>query len=244
MLALFGKKKNAIADYTSLHTDVHSHLVPGIDDGAAALEESLEMIAGLMALGYTKAITTPHIYADFYPNTPTTITQGLVTVQAAIADRGWAFRIEAAAEYFLDVPFLELLQTQPLLTFGKQYLLFETSHQQMPANLAGIVAQMRAKGYLPVLAHPERYSWCWDRYERYAELRTMGLLFQCNINSFSGHYSPVVKKAAEHLANSRMVDLLGSDAHGMRHIALMQRSLENKHLQQLLTENTLLNKTL
>lgn len=245
MFGLFGRRKQpAIPDYSTLQADVHSHLVPGIDDGAETMQTALAMVQGLMALGYSRAITTPHVYAALYPNSHDTILRGAAALQQAIVQQGWPFSVQAAAEYFLDDNFLQLLHSEPLLTFGDQYILFETSHQHQPANLVAVVQQIRGLGYRPVLAHPERYSWCWRRFALYDELRAMGLLFQCNINAFSGHYSPIVKKAAEYLASHNSIDFLGSDAHGMRHLDLMPRSLRHRAIQQLLAQNTLLNKTL
>ena len=212
-----------------LEVDMHSHLIPGIDDGVSTIEESIVVINQLKALGYRKSITTPHIMGDFFKNTPENINAGLKELKDEIKNRGIEFEIEAAAEYYLDEWFLEKLDhSNELLTFGEGYLLIETSYMNKPVNLNKYIFEILSKGLTPVLAHPERYIYMYDSYEGYKDLYERGVKFQININSLSGYYSQGAQHIAEKLIRDGMVDFLGTDCHGNKHIESLKKSLRTK----------------
>jgi len=243
---LFSKstKTKIPADLSVLQTDFHSHFIPGIDDGAKTIEESVNLIRGISEFGYKKAITTPHIMGDFYQNTPEIINSGMEKVKQAVKDAGIEIELEAAAEYYLDYEFESKIASKNLLTFGNNYVLFEVSYLNAPDSLADIIFKLQTSGYKPILAHPERYPFWYHSFEKYEELKDKGVLLQLNINSLTGHYSPMTKKIAERLIDKNMIDFLGSDCHHEGHLQLMKKALYEKSLHKLLESGMLKNATL
>jgi tyrosine-protein phosphatase YwqE len=214
---------------------MHAHFLPGIDDGATTLEESLFLIKKLMDCGYTKLVATPHIMNDFFKNTPEIIYSKLFLVKEAVMAQGWNIEIEAAAEYYLDEWFMGMLQNNsPLLTFSNRYLLFETSFINQPALLHEAIFLMQSLNYKPVLAHPERYIYFQENFEKCAELHSNGVLMQININSLSGYYSAPAQLLAEKLIDKKMVHFAGTDCHTMKHIKALQLTHTKKYYSKLL----------
>lgn len=254
-LNLFGKStiSKTPADLSVLRCDMHSHFIPGIDDGAKTMEESVALISEFAKLGYKKVVTTPHIMSDAYPNTPEIILEGLAQVRVALKTAGIPIEIEAAAEYYLDFDFEKSIEEKKLLTFGKpgpnaasgNYVLFELPFINPPDNLAGVVFKLLTNGYKPVLAHPERYNFWHPDFKKYEELVEKGVLLQLNLNSLSGHYSPAVQKIAERLIDQNMISYLGSDCHHLGHLEILKnRTVFEKSLHKLLESGKLLNSTL
>jgi len=233
----------------ALGADMHSHLLPGLDDGAETLTHSLDLLRALRALGYRKLIMTPHIMGDFFKNTPESIRAALQLLREAAAEADLGdLELDCAAEYYLD-EFLgrKLADGTEMLTFGgdKRYLLFETSYMNEPLNLYDIIFELSAQGYTPVLAHPERYTYFYGRLAEIEKLRRdHGVLLQVNLNSLAGYYSPAAKKVAEQLVDAGLVDFVGTDTHHLRHTdTLLRRTLLLPHLEKLL-QLPLLNNTL
>lgn len=231
-------------DLSVLGCDVHSHLVPNIDDGSKGIDDSVSMIKELNQLGYKKIITTPHIMGDFYRNTPETILGGLEHVTDALKENQIAVEMGAAAEYYLDYDLEKKLDNEKLLTFGKNYLLFEISYMNPPDNMYHVIFKMQTLGYKPVLAHPERYNFWHSDFEKYESFIDRGVLLQLNINSLSGYYSIPTKKIAEKMIEKKMISFLGTDCHHIGHVNLIKEVVYEKHLQQLIESGILLNKFL
>lgn len=242
----FFKKKKVGLEIPALlpfHTDIHSHILPGIDDGSPDVETSLQLVKGICDLGIRKTVATPHVIADMYRNTPATIHAALATLQAATQAAGMHIEISAAAEYMLDDYFLKLLNDdQPLLTVHKNIILTEQSYASPSGNLNEIAFEIMKKGYRPIMAHPERYFYYHDDYAQFGHLKDMGFLLQVNILSLTGHYGKHVTKAAKYLFEQDLADLVGTDMHHTRHLAIMQspenlalihRSLEKKVFNEL-----------
>ena len=228
---LFGESAPPEESFGALGVDMHSHILPGIDDGSESLERSLELVRAMQALGYRKLIMTPHIMSDFYRNTPEIIREKLELLRGAVQVAGIQMELGCAAEYYLDEGLLEKLDNnEELLTFGDKYLLFETSFLNEPLNLREAIFMMRSKGYKPVLAHPERYTYFYGKFDALASLREQGVLFQPNLNSLTGYYSPGAKDYAERLIEEGLVDFLGSDTHGLKHTVNLHKVLCSKHL--------------
>lgn len=232
------------ADLSILGCDVHSHLIPTIDDGAKSIQDSIHLIAELHALGYKKLITTPHIMSDYFKNTPDIILKGLNDVRTGLKKAKINIEIEAAAEYYLDYDFERKLAEDKLLTFGDNYLLFEISYLNPPDNLYNSIFKMQTQGYKPVLAHPERYNYFHNNFKIYESLIEKGALLQLNINSLTGYYSEPTKKIAQQMIEKGMISFLGSDCHHAGHIGLMQKAITENHLQQLINSGKLLNQSL
>lgn len=227
---------------------MHSHVLPGLDDGAETLEHSLELLRQLQDFGYRKLILTPHIMGDFYRNTPEGIGGALAALRTAAAAAGiTGLELDCAAEYYLDESFGRRLdQQEPLLTFGgeRQLVLFETSYINEPFNLHESVFNMQAAGYQPVLAHPERYTYLYGRFEELERLREQGVMLQVNLNSLAGYYSAGAKRVAEKLIDGGLVDLLGTDTHHSKHLhTLRTKTLTTPYLAKALAL-PLLNNTL
>lgn len=244
---IFGLKKNKLiepADISKLKVDIHSHLIPGIDDGAQTIEETIKIIKEFEKLGYKKIVTTPHIMSDYYKNTPEIILNGLKNVREAVSKQGLNIEIEAAAEYNLDADFEKLIDKGELLKFGENYLLFELPFFQEPPMLNDIIWKLQTKEYLPVLAHVERYTFWFSNWERIKELKDRGVLFQLNINSLTGHYGPEVKKLGEKLIDNNYVDFLGSDCHNINHVNLMKKAIKLPYLHKVINSDKIMNNKL
>lgn len=232
---LFGKKELNTLPGDPVLVDMHSHLLPGIDDGSQSLEESLELVQAFADLGYKKLITTPHIMGDFYKNNPTIIKGKLNELKQAVAEKGIEIDIQAAAEYYLDENFGRMLDSkEDMLTFGENYILFETSYLSEPSHLDEMVFKIKARGYWPVLAHPERYQYLYTGFEKFQEIYDTGISFQLNINSILGYYSKQAEHFALKLIEHNMVNFIGTDCHNMKHIEALKRSREAKKYQELL----------
>lgn len=231
---LFSKKPAGPAE-DFIFVDMHSHLIPGIDDGSKSLEESVSLVKDFVDLGYKKIITTPHIMGDFFKNTKETIYPGLKTLREKLIEEGIHIEIEAAAEYYLDEWFIEKLdKDEPLLSFGKRYLLFETSYMNASSQLHQAIFKLRSLGYIPILAHPERYTYLYaEGFDAFKKIYDMGVLFQINLNSLAGYYSKPAKVFAEKLIDNKMVDFVGTDCHGQRHIDVLRKVKASSYYKKL-----------
>ena len=153
------KKKQAKLDpidFSNIKVDIHSHLIPGIDDGAKSVEDSLALIKELVKYGYKKIITTPHVMSDLYKNDSTTIISGLEKIRKRLKEESIDIEFEAAAEYYVDYDFEQRIGKEKFLTFGDNYLLIEFSFLEAPRNLYDIIFKLQLEGYKLVLAHPAR----------------------------------------------------------------------------------------
>lgn len=219
---------------STLHADMHSHLIPGIDDGAKTIEDSLELIQFLHGKGYNKLITTPHVMSDYFRNTPEIILSGLETVRAAVKEAGIPVTIEAAAEYYIDDGFSRKMEEEKLLTFGENYLLMEVSYINPPDSVSEVFFRSQVLGYRPVLAHPERYPFWYRDLEQYRRFYEMGVTLQLNLNSLCGYYGPDAKRIAEKLIDMEIIGALGTDMHHTRHAKALEMTTHERYLQKVL----------
>lgn len=242
---LFGKKEQQLADFSQFGVDFHSHLVPGIDDGSKSLDESVELVTALQIMGFSRIITSPHIFPGTYNNTPEIIRSGVTALNEELSARSIDMIVEPAAEYYIDETFMDKVESGDLLTFGSNYLLFEFSFVFMPPNFAELAFQLNSKGIKPILAHPERYPFLHSpKLEKYRKLKDAGVYFQLNIASLTGHYSKQVKKIAEKLITDEMIDFVATDMHHKGHIEVLNQALFSPYLKQLANNEYLLNQTL
>ncbi len=239
----FGKKKKKVNEFRLL-TDIHSHILPAIDDGSKSLEESIDMLRGMQDTGYSKVITTPHIMADVYRNTPKIVREKLYILREEARTRGLYIEIDTAAEYYLDDGFLEHLNSGDILSFGDNYLLFETSYMDRPINMEEMIFEIQSAGFKPVLAHPERYRYINNLEYDYSKLKDLGVLFQLNLNSLIGGYGKSAKQKAEFLVKQGWVSFLGSDAHGLKHIEGIKKVKKLSLFDTIFRNNNILNDTL
>jgi tyrosine-protein phosphatase YwqE len=245
---LFGKKTNTLLqepiNLGDLHTDIHSHLIPGIDDGSKTMEESIELVKAVQALGYRKMITTPHIMNDYYKNTPEIILQGLDELRNALAKANVDMEIEAAAEYMLDDGFEDKLKKGNLLTFGNNYVLVEMSYMAEPPNLSNLLFNLQTEGYQVVLAHPERYNYWHNQYHKYEEMSDRGVFLQMNINSLTGWYSESSQKMSQKLIAENRISFLGTDLHNQNYLDELLKSRFYSELPALISNPRILNRQL
>lgn len=247
MFPFFRKKENDFTPGAALKVDMHSHLIPGIDDGAPDTATSIRLIRGLAGMGYRKVITTPHIMQGVYPNTSGIIREGLDHLKAELQNHtDLSIEIEAAAEYFMDLHFENLVEADDLLYFGKEkYVLVEMSFMAPSPNYENILFSLFNKGYTPILAHPERYTYWHHHPEIFERIAQMGCKLQVNLLSLTGYYGKDVMKAGEGLVQSGLADFLGTDAHHQRHVnALINYRLVNRKLTTVLGSTTFLNEQL
>jgi tyrosine-protein phosphatase YwqE len=247
IFSIFRKKPKRLSspvDLSVLGCDVHSHFIPGIDDGAKNMEDSIGMIAALHNMGYKKIITSPHTMSDFYRNTTEGILSGAENVRSELKKQDIPVEFSAVSEYYLDYDFERKLEEGNLLTFGNKYLLFEISYMNPPDNLFHVIFNMQLKGYKPVLAHPERYNFWHREFDKYETFIDKGVLLQMNINSLTGYYSIGTKKVAEQMIDKNMISFLGTDCHHMGHINLMKEVVYEPYLEKLIGSGTLLNNSL
>jgi len=224
MFSIFKKKPLKVTDISWLGVDMHSHLLPGIDDGAKTLADSVSYIKALQDLGFEKLICTPHIFHELYPNSKETILPALTLVKTALEVANVGVVIDAAAEYMVDEHF-EI--TGDLQCLPNNYLLIEMSYLNETPNIEQVIFNLQIKGYKVILAHPERYNFYHKEHSRYHRLKDMGCLFQLNLLSVIGYYGKPVKVAAEYLLRKKLYDLAGTDLHHEQHLKVLQSAVQN-----------------
>ncbi len=239
----FWEKKNTPSiDLSWLHTDMHSHLLPGIDDGAPDIATSLELIKALAAVGYKKLITTPHVLWEIYPNTSEMITQQCAVLKEAILSEGIDIEVEAAAEYFIDENFENLLKYKvPLLPIHYNMVLVEFSMITAPLDLKEILFEMQLQNYQPVIAHPERYIYLRNKKDFFEQLKDHGCFFQLNLLSLLGHYGNSVQELADYLIKNNYYNFVGTDVHNMKHITALQKLAGSSLFKRLQDSDTIKN---
>lgn len=232
-------------DLSWLKTDMHSHLIPGIDDGSKSMEESIDLVKRLADFGLCKIITTPHIMSEYYRNTPEIIQMGLEDLRKAVKKEGIAIEIEAAAEYYMDEIFLEKVKEgEQMLTFGDNYILVETGFINKPQMLLDIIFHLEMAGYKPILAHPERYQYLIMDNKLQEDLFDRKLLFQVNLLSFTGFYSKQVKDFGEMLVEKGVVALLGTDCHNARYLDMLETLPKHQKIYEKIQHLDLINSRL
>lgn len=221
-------------DFSSLGKDMHSHILPGIDDGAPDVSTSISLIKAMMDLGYHTFYATPHVFREIHPNTPESIGNALLTLREALKSENLNVQVEAAAEYMLDEYFDEKITKKEFLTLPGNRVLVEMSTLSAPPQLDQTLFKLQLKGYIPLIAHPERYVFLKHNKKRYHEWAERGFELQVNLLSFTGYYGPTVLELAVYLLNNKLVHFAGSDLHHAKHLELIQKSLKNTQIQQLL----------
>ena len=222
ILDFFKKEPKVQYSFSDINVDMHSHLVPGIDDGVRTLDESLVAIDHLQNLGYQKLITTPHINYDYYPNTRDGILKAFEPVQEELIKRGVNLKMDVAAEYFVDEHFFSLLQKKEIMTMKGNHILIEFPFMHEPSNVQHVLFDLQSNGYIPIVAHFERYLYWHNNFEMVHQLKEWGAQIQMNLNSISGHYSKEIKIQAEKMIKAGVIDFLGSDCHRIQHVQLME----------------------
>ncbi|WP_339921682.1 CpsB/CapC family capsule biosynthesis tyrosine phosphatase [uncultured Flavobacterium sp.] len=228
MLTFFKSKpvlKDLIPDN---HIDIHSHLLPGIDDGARNFGDSLRLTKALQGFGVTEFITTPHIIQHVWDNTHEQIITNKKSTVAELEKNNIRLPFKAAAEYLMDDQFVRLFQSHDLLTLKDNYVLVEMSYINAPIQLYAILFDLQVAGYIPVLAHPERYLFYHNNFNEYLKLKRAGCLFQLNLLSTVGYYGTKITKISDQLLQKGMYSYVGSDVHHDNHIASFELKVKIK----------------
>ena len=239
---LFGKgKQKSPVDLSLLEVDMHSHILPYIDDGAEDFSASVEMVRQLSGLGYRKLITTPHIMSDTYKNTPQTILKVKEELDDELKKAGVHTEVAVAAEYLLDDGLLEHIEKYQIMTLSENYILIELPYFTEPPNIYDVIFQLNIKGYKVVLAHPERYLYWYSDFSKFEKLKDRDVLFQLNILTFANVYQYPTRRIAENLVKHGMVDFLGTDIHNQNQFELLEKALYEPVLAKLLESGKLMN---
>jgi len=240
MLSFF-KSKPILKDLLDgSFVDIHSHILPGIDDGAKNIQKSFRLTKSLQELGVCQIITTPHISHYVYNNSPDIIQSKLQETQHALEENKIGIPIRAAAEYFIDHWFESHLQEEKLLTLKDNYVLVEMSYLQAPLNIYKTIFEIKVAGYIPVLAHPERYVFYHNKFEEYEKLKNAGCLFQLNLLAAVEYYGSTIAKIADELLAKGMYDFCGTDVHHRKHIEAFENKVKIKNiniLKEVITNN-------
>lgn len=232
----FFTKKKFLIDYLEGFVDIHNHILPGIDDGAKTVEESIKLINGFSQFGVKNFIATPHIMHNYYPNNPETINDSLLLLKNELLGRQMKdISFRAAAEHMIDDNFESILESGGTMPLGDNYLLVEMSYLQASINFDEAISKIKKKGYFPILAHPERYLYLHNNFKKHSEYKKQGVLYQLNLLSLSNFYGKEVQQMAFSLLDEGMIDFIGSDIHNLNQLnSLKEVKITSKLVNRLL----------
>lgn len=233
--------KSTYNDFSSIGLDMHSHLIPGVDDGAKNVEDSIEIISGLKELGFHHLITTPHTLQDIHPNTTETLKNGHSLLEGKIPT---GITLRLSSEYYLDEQFQNQLLGENLMPLPGNRLLVEFSQISRPHDLEEVFFDLGIKGYQVILAHPERYLFFHKHFDYYKRIKEMGVELQVNALSLTEHYGKGIKSIAEKLIEKDMIDFIGTDIHHVRHLESLKKVPKSKYFERLVKSGLLKNQEL
>jgi protein-tyrosine phosphatase len=194
--------------------DLHSHILPGIDDGSKSLEMSLEMARIAVKDGIRVMACTPHIYPGLYMNDTAGIQAARDALQAALDEHGIALQLTTGADVHLVPGLLEGLRAGRVPTLnGTRYVLLEPAHHVAPPRFAELVFQLVAAGYVPVITHPERLTWVKDHFQVFVDLTKQGAWLQVTAQALTGVFGPHAKYWGERFVGEGLTHILATDAH-------------------------------
>lgn len=233
----FFKKKSKEPAELCFATDIHCHIVPGVDDGSPDAATSADLIERMQGWGIRRIIASPHVTQYTFENTLDTIRPALDRLHQELDRRNNDIDVSHSAEYRIDELFGERLAANDLWLLPNKHILIENAFMQEPWNLDQLVFDLQVRGIKPILAHPERYSYYYKHFDRYKALHDSGLSFQINLLSLAGAYGKAEKKIAEQLIDGGLVDFIGTDLHKASHAdaidAYLTTSDARKHMDRL-----------
>lgn len=238
------KKLNEDIDLSILETDLHSHLIPGVDDGSQSIAESIELIKALKGFGYKKLITTPHVFYNSFPEGISILQDKLIELKNVVKENNIDIQLELGCELMLDDDVRDRIKNKEIITFSDNYLLFEIPMNAEIYGLENWLFDLQLEGYNLIIAHPERYSFLFKNKTKIDSLRNRGILFQLNMMSLSEYYGKDVQQSAQWMVDNHLIDLVGSDCHGIRHIEAIKNTLRNPYLKRLIDSGNLKNNLL
>lgn len=226
--------------------DFHNHILPGIDDGSPDSETSLLLINGLNALGFDKIKGSPHIISDTHPNTKETITNAFNTLTDFLNTQNQKSLVGFSAEHMMDDVFMSKLKAkEELLCVKDKTILAELSYAHKPDHIESLSFQMQIDGYIPILAHPERYPYYHKDYKNtYTYLKDLGFDFQLNLLSLTPYYGKEVQQIAQKLLDEGYYDYACTDLHHTRHLEALNTFFTKDSLSALFDKHKLRNNEL
>lgn len=215
------------------HTDMHCHIVPGVDDGSPDVETSLQLLENMAKWGINRVFASPHSTQDRYENTPQSLAEPFKQLTDAAKERKLPIELHHHMEYRIDEFFLDQLEANNVVTMPDNLILIENSFAIEPWGIEGLVYDIISRGFTPVLAHPERYSYYSQRRrQRYAELKDLGMYLQVNLLSLSGYYGKLERDTAVYLLKNRLAQFIGTDIHRMSHVESITSYLSSRQYQR------------
>ncbi len=245
MISFCNNKNKKISDFSFLEVDMHNHILPGIDDGASSVQDSLILMQELKKLGFSKIIPTPHIIDTIYPNSQHTINNSYLnlTTNLDFDKLNLPEIVSFSAEYYLDSSFTHLRKNNQLIHFGDKNILIEMSYLNISQNVEEEIFQLQLLGFQPILAHPERYNYLQNNMNYIQKLVGMGCHLQLNLLSLVNHYGKNIRKTAKYLLDHKLYHWAGTDVHNLKHIHLLNQLLNDKMMYKIL-DYPFYNKTL
>ncbi|SHJ00526.1 tyrosine-protein phosphatase [Flavobacterium terrae] len=238
-MIFFKKNKTLLKDLIpNDYVDIHSHLIPGIDDGAKTIDDTKYLISELQKIGFKKFITTPHTFTGFWDNTKEGILEKEKETNLMLAENN--ILLKAASEYLLDDHFASLFKKGDLLTLKDNLVLVEMSYLNAPIHLYDLLFDLQVAGYKPVLAHPERYLFYHKNFDEFKKLKNAGCYLQLNLLSTVGYYGNEVAETAKKILEKGLYDFSGSDVHHQKHIKAFENKIllkDTKTLEEVLKNN-------
>ena len=230
MLNFFKSKPSLKELLTQGFIDIHSHILPGIDDGAKNIQESLNLIGEMKKIGFRKIIGTPHTYSGLYENTNDTIKTSFEQLKTKLNNDT---KISYASEYLLDISIIEKAKKGKLLTIKDNYILIEISFLSLPINFKEMIFELKKLGYIPILAHPERYRFLFRNLSLIEEIKNMGCYLQLNLLSVTGYYGNDISAFSDELLKNNLIDFTGSDIHNIHQVNCFSKKIKIKELNKL-----------
>ena len=246
MFHLFKKKKYTPRPiFAPLVTDMHCHLVPRVDDGSKCLEESIECLQTLQAVGYQKVIITPHFQHPRFPNDEDDIVRRYEELRHQAADAGLTIELSGiGGEYRIDSGFAKRLEQPRFLKVTDKYVLVEFSLHQQMMGCDELIFDMQMKGYDVILAHPERYPYLGAPSIRMEQLKNQGVYFQVNVLSLGGFYGEEARRRAFTMIEEGWAEFLGTDTHNVLYAQALTDLSHNRKVEKIIEKYQFLNNTL
>lgn len=210
-------------------TDIHCHVVPGVDDGSPTAEKSVTLLSHMHDWGIERVFASPHSTQDKFENTPESLAEPFATLKSAVADAGLNIEMKLHMEYRIDNFFINQFERDNLICLPGNYLLIENAFSNEPWGMEHLLYNIRNKGYTPIIAHPERYQYYSQIHcNRYDELHEFGIYFQINLLSLAGYYGKLERETALLLLQKGYVQFIGTDIHRMAHVASIEHYLKSR----------------
>ena len=230
MFRFFSKPKEPVQ--FCFHTDIHCHIVPGVDDGSPDAVTSANLVERMQRWGIERIIASPHVTLHTFENNLSTLTPALESLKDELNRRGNGIVLSHAAENRIDELMMNNIKNKSLITLPNDYVLIENSFIQEPMTLDSVVFELQMMGLRPILAHPERYAYYHNRIKRYEELHNAGLMFQVNVLSLADAYGGQEPKVARELIKRGLVNFVGTDLHRLSHADAIDRYLTTKQARE------------